>query len=364
MAFNDEDTALTSSIEPTAVPASREAGEGRPAPVAEAAQIKKHRNRRLAGLRIRPKGMSPTTMLITGSLAIIVFFSIDLSGSGFLSVGNVQSVVAQATVISILAVGNVFVLTAGEIDLSFANVVPLSGVTLALLTPDIGIQSAVVVALLVGAAVGLVNGFITVRIGVPSFIVTLGMMEVIDGITQWVSNQASLPVTNPLFDNIFGSAQIGPISVLVFWTIAIGILGAWLLQRTAFGRMTAATGGNETAARYSGIRTDRMRVAVFVLNGLLAALAGLLYVGQLHGASYQYGGSSDLILTLAAVIIGGTAMSGGRGRILGAIVGSLLLGFISNGLVMMGLSIEAQLALTGVIIVAAVTVSGRTKRAT
>jgi ribose transport system permease protein len=228
--------------------------------------------------------------------------------------------------------------------------------------PHVGILPAIGLAFLVGVLAGLVNGFITVRIGVPSFIVTLGMMEVIDGITQWVSDQASLPVTHEAFDNIFGSAQIGPISILVFWTIAVGLLGAWLLQRTAFGRMTAATGGNETAARYSGIRTDRIRIAAFAINGALAALAGLLYVGQLHGASYQYGGNSDLILTLAAVIIGGTSMSGGRGRIFGAIVGSLLLGFIANGLVMMGLSIQAQLALKGLIIVAAVTVSGRTKR--
>jgi ribose transport system permease protein len=337
MAFNDEEAAVTS---------------------------RSLTSRRLAGLNVLPKSVSPTALLITGSLAVIAFFAIDLRSSGFLSVSNAQAVIAQATVISILAVGNVLVLTAGEIDLSFANVVPLSGVTLALLTPDIGIWPALVVALLTGMAVGLVNGFITVYVGVPSFIVTLGMMEVINGVTQWVSNQASLPVTNSAFDNIFGSAQVGPISILVFWTFGIAILGAWLLQRTAFGRMIAATGGNETAARYSGIRTSRMRVSVFVLNGLLAALGGLLYVGQLHGASYQYGGSSALILTLAAVIIGGTAMSGGRGRILGAIVGSLLLGFISNGLVMMGLSIEAQLAFTGVIIVAAVTVSGRTKRTT
>jgi ribose transport system permease protein len=311
--------------------------------------------------RERPK-LSSTSMLVAGSLVVIAFFSIYLRGSGFLSVSNAQTVAAQATVISILAVGNVFVLTVGEIDLSFANVVPLAGVTLAMTAPHVGIVPAIGLAFLVGVVAGLVNGFITVRIGVPSFIVTLGMMEVIDGITQWVSDQASLPVTHEAFDNIFGSAQIGPISILVFWTIAVGLLGAWLLQRTAFGRMTAATGGNETAARYSGIRTDRIRIAAFAINGALAALAGLLYVGQLHGASYQYGGNSDLILTLAAVIIGGTSMSGGRGRIFGAIVGSLLLGFIANGLVMMGLSIQAQLALKGLIIVAAVTVSGRTKR--
>jgi ribose transport system permease protein len=358
MPFNDEVTTTTGD------PVNRAAGhaaDGPPASGAGAAWPANSAHRGLARLSVTPKSMSPTAMLIAGSLAIIVFFSIYLRNSGFLSVGNVQAVIAQATVISILAVGNVFVLTAGEIDLSFANVAPLSGVILALVAPDIGIVPAVVVALLAGAMVGLVNGLITVRIGVPSFIVTLGMMEVINGVTQWISNQASLPVTNSVFDSIFGSAQVGPISVLVFWTIGIGILGAWLLQRAVFGRVTAATGGNETAARYSGIRTGRVRVSVFVLNGLLAALGGLLYVGQLRGASYQYGGSSALILTLAAVIIGGTAMSGGRGRILGAIVGSLLLGFIANGLVMMGLSIEAQLALTGVIIVAAVTVSGRMK---
>ncbi len=313
-----------------------------------------------ASRRTLPK-LSSTAMLIAGSLVVIAFFAVDLRDSGFMTLSNTQNVVAQATVISILAVGNVFVLTAGEIDLSFANIVPLSGVVLAMSEPHIGIVPAVGAAILSGVVAGFVNGFITVRVGVPSFIVTLGMMEVLDGVTQWVSSQQSLPVANSVFDNLFGSAQVGPISVLVFWTVLIGLVGAWLLQRTSYGRMTAATGGNETAARYSGIRTDRVRMSVFVLNGGLAAVGGLLYVGQLHGASYQYGGSSDLILTLAAVIIGGTAMSGGRGRILGAIVGSLLLGFIANGLVMMGLSIQAQLALKGLIIVAAVTVSGRTK---
>lgn len=300
--------------------------------------------------------------LIGGSMIVIIFFSFYLRDSGFLSVGNMQNVIAQATVISILAIGNVFVLTVGEIDLSFANVVSLSGVSFALLIPHVGVAPAVILALLIGAAVGFVNSLLVVGLRVPSFIATLGMMGVVDGITQWISHQASLPVTSHMFNQIFGSAQFGPVSVLIVWTLVVGVIGAWVLQRTAFGRMTAATGGNETAARYSGIRTGGVKRAVFVLNGVIAGLAGLLYVGQLHGASYQYGGSSDLMLTLAAVIIGGTALTGGKGTILGAIIGSLLLGFIANGLVMMGLPIESQVALKGVIIVAAVTLVGRRRR--
>jgi ribose transport system permease protein len=314
---------------------------------------------RLSGLLRARGGQSSPLTLIAGSVLVLVFFSVYLRDAGFMTMDNVQNVIAQATVISILAVGNVFVLTAGEIDLSFANVVPFSGVVFALMIPHVGVFCAVLVGLLAGVVVGLANALLVVGLGVPSFIATLGMMEVVNGVTQWISAQASLPVTSRVFTEIFGSAQFGPVSVLVFWTLAVGVTAAWVLQRTAFGRMTAATGGNETAARYSGIRTGRVKMSVLVLNGFLASLAGLLYVGQLHGASYQYGGSSDLMLTLAAVIIGGTALAGGRGTILGAIVGSLLLGFIANGLVMMGLPIESQVALKGVIIVAAVTLVGR-----
>jgi ribose transport system permease protein len=294
-----------------------------------------------------------------GFLVVLSFFAIDLRGKGFLTYSNISNVISDSTVTSVLAIGNVFVISTAEIDLSFANVAPLAGVVLAMLVPHVGIIPALLAALAVGAFVGLVNGTIVVLVGVPSFIVTLGMLSILDGFDQDISNQQSLPVTNSLFDNIFGSGQLGSVPVLVFWTVGVGLLAAWVLQRTTFGRQTQATGGNVLAARFSGIQTDKIRISVFVINGLLAALGGLLYVGQYHGASYQYGGSGELILALSAVIIGGTALTGGKGTILGAIIGSLLLGFITNGLILMGLSAQSQEMLEGIIIVVAVTISGR-----
>ena len=306
----------------------------------------------------RPSQWPPTALLAAACLALLVYFAIDLRSTGFLSVSNINNVVAQATVITVMAVGNVFVLTSGEIDLSFANVAALSGVLLALLVPHIGIVGALVVALLGAAAVGLVNGIVAFKIGIPSFIVTLGTMQAVDGFTRWISGLRSLPVTNTAFTNVFGSWEMGSISVLIVWTIGAVLLGWWVLQRTAAGRRVQATGGSETAARYSGIRTSRVKIIVFVGNAVIAGVAGLLYVGQYHGASYQYVGN-NLILTLSAVIIGGTALTGGKGSVVGALLGSLLLGFITNALVIKGLSVEAQEVLEGLIIVAAVTISGR-----
>jgi ribose transport system permease protein len=215
---------------------------------------------------------------------------------------------------------------------------------------------AAAAALATGIIVGLVNGTITVLVGIPSFIVTLGMIGVLEGVARLISEERAIPIVNETYTAIFGSGSLGPIPVLLLWTLGIGLLGTLVLRRTPFGKAVLATGGSEMAARYSGIRTGRMKVAVLVLSGLAGALAGLLYTGQLASARYDLG-AGDLLTTLAAVIIGGTALSGGRGFVVGAIAGSLLVGLVNNGVVLLGFSTPQQQIFTGLIIVMAVALS-------
>ncbi len=148
--------------------------------------------------------------------------------------------------------------------------------------------------------------------------------------------------------------------ILFLWTVVLLAVGQTALKKTQFGRSVLATGGNPVSARYSGINVRRIRFSVMVLNAMLAALAGMLYAGRLHGARYTLG-ETDLLTVIAAVIIGGTSLSGGRGSVIGAIFGSLIMGMINNGLILMGLSVDQQMIFRGLIILIAVSLTMREK---
>ena len=208
---------------------------------------------------------------------------------------------------------------------------------------------------------GLVNGLFVSRVRIPSFLVTLGMMGIVTGLARWITNLKSVPVTNETYNFIFGSGDIGPVSILFVWTVVLLIFGELALKKTAFGRSVLATGGNKVSARYSGIKVDNIKLVVIVMNGMFAALAGMLYAGRLHGARYTLG-EADLMTVIAAVIIGGTSLFGGRGTVIGSIIGSLIMGMINNGLILMGLSVDQQMIFRGIIIIAAVSLTLREKR--
>ena len=294
-------------------------------------------------------------------LAIFVFFSIVLSGRGFLSGGNLMNIARQTAMISVMAVGMTFVLGAGEIDLSIGSIVALASLTAALTLRHSSLLNGILVGLGTGIGVGFVNGLFVAKIGVPSFLVTLGMTGIVTGVARWITQLKSIPVTNDTYNFIFGSGDIGPISILFIWTLALLILGQVTLRKTKFGRYVLATGGNKTSALYSGINVDRIKMLVMVQNGMLAALAGMLYAGRLHGARYTLG-ETDLMTVIAAVIIGGTSLSGGRGSVIGSIVGSLIMGMINNGLILMGLSVDQQMIFRGLIIIIAVSLTMREKK--
>jgi ribose transport system permease protein len=297
--------------------------------------------------------------LILVMLVVIGIFAVMLRDTSYFSTNNFLGIVRQTAAITVMAVPTVYVIASGEIDLSIAAVVPVSAFIAAIYLPGYGTVPAVGAALAFGAAVGLINGLVTVRFRIPSFVVTLGMLSILQGFALRITGVISVAVKDKAFTEIFGNGYVGPLSVSLIWSLAIVGVGFVILAWTPMGRAVLATGANPNAARFSGIRTDRVKIAVLTASGVAGALAGLLYTGQYGAASYTLG-TSDLLTVIAAVIIGGTALAGGKGSVLGALVGSLLIGTLNNGLVIIGLSNPEQLIARGLIIIAAVIFSART----
>jgi ribose transport system permease protein len=296
-----------------------------------------------------------------GLIAVFLLFSVTLRDAGFLTPDNIANILRQTAMVSVMAFGMTFALSAGEIDLSIGQVVGLASLVAAVLLRDFGILLAVPAALLVGVAVGLVNGLLTTRLRIPSFLVTLGTAGIVGGLARILTDLQAVPVTDELFTSIFGSGEIGYFSSLFLWTMVALVIAHVVYRKTTFGRQVLATGGNRTAARFSGIATDRVRTAVLVISASTAAMAGIMYAARLHGARYTLG-EADLLTVIAASVIGGTSMAGGRGSMVGALVGSLLMGVLNNGLILMRLSVSEQMIVRGAIIVIAVAISLRESR--
>lgn len=297
--------------------------------------------------------------LILVMLVIIGFFAIQLRDTTYFSTNNFLGIVRQTAAITIMAVPMVYVIACGEIDLSVAAVVPVSAFLAAIYLPNYGTLPAVLAALAFGTITGLVNGLVTVRFRIPSFVVTLGTSSILTGFALRITGVVSVAVKDKSFTDIFGNGYIGPLSAPLIWSLGIVIVGFVILAWTPIGRAVLATGANPNAARFSGIRTDRVKIAALTASGAAGALAGLIYTGEFGAASYTLG-TSDLLTVIAAVIIGGTALAGGKGSVLGALVGSLLIGILNNGLVIIGLSNPEQLIARGIIIIGAVMFSART----
>ena len=297
-------------------------------------------------------------IVYAGFVMIFLFFTLVLHDRGFLSAQNLTNIVLQTAPATVLAVGLVFVLASGEIDLSFGSAVALSAIVAASVMRAHSWPLGVAAGLATGIAVGLVNGVIVAYARLPSFLVTLATMGVIAGTAREISDLQSIPVTAEPFIAVFGGGTLFGIPSLFLWTFAALAVGHLVFRETRFGAHVLAVGDNPRAALVSGIRVARLRLTVLMLSGGCAGLAGLLYAGRLQAARYTLG-ESDLMTVIAAVIVGGTALNGGRGTIPGALVGSLMMGMLSNGLILMGLSVSWQMIIKGLIVLAAVAVSLR-----
>jgi ribose transport system permease protein len=295
-------------------------------------------------------------IIYIGFVGVFIFFAITLGHKGFLDTNNLLNIVRQTAMIAIMAVAMTYVLSAGEIDLSVGAVAGLASVATAMGMDYGGMFFGILCGLATGLAVGMFNGLLTTRIGIPSFLTTLAMMGIAKGIAMWVSGTKAVPILSDTYAFLFGGGSLGPIPLTLFWMLAVAIVGHIVLRKSTFGRWVLATGGSETAARYSGIKTSTIKLRVLIISSMAAALAGMLYAGRFQTGRFQLG-EGDELSVIAAAVLGGTSLFGGKGTVIGSIMGALMIGLINNGLILAGLEFSQQLIARGAIIILAVAIS-------
>jgi ribose transport system permease protein len=302
-----------------------------------------------------------------GSLAslIILSFLIWLAEPVFMSGANWLNIARQASFNAILAMGMTFVILTAGIDLSVGSVVALSSVVGGMLMYQFGwpMWPAVLAMLVVGALSGLLNGAITVFGKIPSFIVTLGTMQIFRGLALQVTSGApiyDLTKVQPDFD-IFGTRNFGGIPSPVIITVIVFVISYLLLRYTRLGLYSYAIGGNEQATRFSGVNINRYVLAVFTLMGLAAGIAAVMLTSRLNSSQPNVAVGAELD-AIAAVVIGGTSLFGGEGTIVGTIIGALLMAVIRNGLTLMHISAFYQQIVIGAVIVLAVLIDRLRRR--
>jgi ribose transport system permease protein len=293
-----------------------------------------------------------------GFVVLFAIFAITLSDDGFLNKTNLLNIARQSAIIAVMAVAMTFVISAAEIDLSVGSVAGLASIVSAMTLERHGLIAGIAAGVAIGVGVGAVNGALVTGARIPSFLVTLGMLGIAHGAAMWISDTAPQPISSDTFISIFGAGTLLGIPSLVFWMIAAGVIGHIVLRRTPFGRRVLATGGNEVAASFSGIDTRRVKFAVLLLSGTVAGIAGMLYAGRYQSGRFEWG-QGDELSVIAAAILGGTSLFGGKGSVVGAVTGALLMGLINNGLLLMGLEYSQQQIVRGVIIILAVALARR-----
>jgi ribose transport system permease protein len=286
--------------------------------------------------------------------AVLLFFAVTIGDRGFLTLANLFNIARTTAMIAVIAVAMTFVISAGELDLSVGSTAALAALVSALaMQAGYGFVGGFLAGLAAGLLVGLANGLLVTVVAIPSFLVTLGMMQLVRGIDMRITYTNPVPITNETFTTVFGVGTIGTVPTLFLWAVLVAVAGHVVLRYTPFGRQVLATGGNRTAARYSGVRTARTKLYCFLITGAAAALAGMLWAGMMSTARYNFGEGAELA-AIAAVILGGTSLFGGKGTIMGTFVGALLIGTVNNGLIIMGLDVSEQMMVAGAIIILAV----------
>ena len=295
-------------------------------------------------------------------IALIILCTVfTIANSRFLSLANFMNIFQQVAVVAIAAFGMTWVILLGEIDLSVGSIIAVAGMvgaqSLALGT---GFPAALLITIIAGAILGAVNGLLTARLLLPSFIVTLATMSIYRGLVSLPTGGAPLMISDPNWQAIGASHFLG--LPLIIWILLILFLANHIaLSMTVFGRQTYLTGGNREAALYSGIRVGRVKIIVFTLSGIMSAIAGILLSSRLYSAQTNAGVSYELD-AIAAAVLGGTSLSGGVGTIPGTLIGALIIGVLNNGMNMLSIHYFIQLGVKGVVILVAVWLDVRAKR--
>lgn len=294
---------------------------------------------------------------------ILLFAAFSLASPYFFKVENLLNVVRQISLTGIMAVGMTLVIVSREIDLSVGGIYGLCAVSAGLLmTNGVPVWAAIIIALIVGIFIGFLNGILVTYVRIPALIVTLGMLNVTRGVYLLLSSGLSVyisskTVTDPNLDKFIylGQGKIfGIIPMMMIFLVIATISGYVLYDKSSYGFHLRAVGGNERAARASGINVFRVKILAFMITGFLCAIAGLLNLSFLSSVQGIIGSGLELEV-IAATILGGTSLSGGEGTIIGTIIGALIMGILRNGLILIGVSPFWQTLMIGLIIIGAVT---------
>lgn len=290
----------------------------------------------------------------TGIGLLVLVIVLSFMSPYFLTIPNLLNVVRQVSIIAVISFGMTMVILTGGIDLSVGSMLAFAGAISAgmMVNSGLNVFLAIFLGLAAGTALGLFNGIAVAKAKLPAFIVTLAMMTVARGFTLIYTNGRPISGFNETF-RFFGAGYLSriPIPVVIMFILLIVIY--ILLKKTPLGRYIYAIGGNETATKLSGINTDKIKIAVYALNGFLAAVSGIILTSRLNSAQPMAGEGYELD-AIAAVVLGGTSLSGGSGSVVGTIIGALIIAVLNNGLNLLNVSSFYQLVAKGAVILLAV----------
>ena len=292
---------------------------------------------------------------------VLLCIVITIVTPNFLSVSNITNVFTQVSVNAIIAIGMTFVILTGGIDLSVGSTLAISGAVGASIVKSTGnVFLAIIVAAVIGIAVGLINGLLVSKGKLQAFIVTLATMTIFRGATLVFTDGTPISKLPEAFVKI-GNGKLGFMPIPVIITIIIAIIAVYAWSQTRFGRYLYALGGNEDASRLSGINTDKIKTLVYVVSGFASAIAGVIITSRIGSASPNAGTGFELD-AIAAVVIGGTSLAGGEGTITGTLIGALIIGVLNNGLNLMNVSPFYQSIVKGLVILIAVLLDKKSRK--
>jgi fructose transport system permease protein len=296
-------------------------------------------------------------------LAACVFFA--TRSDRFLTGDNLSIVLQQVMVVGVIAIGQTLVILTAGVDLSCGTVMALGAIVMTKLAAEFGVSAPLAIAVGMGATTlfGLLNGLLVTRINLPPFIVTLGTLNIAFAITQLYSNAQTVTDLPEAMNALGGTFHVGRTTVVYGVVVMLALYGitAFVLRETAAGRHVYAVGNNPEAARLTGIATPRVILAVYVLAGVTYGIAALLSVAR-TGVGDPNAGQTENLDAITAVVLGGTSLFGGRGTVLGSLVGALIVGVFRNGLTLMGVSSVYQILITGILVILAVATDQLSRR--
>lgn len=297
-------------------------------------------------------GRSGWSLLLAGSALAVLVVVFAATSPVFLTMINLSNVLRQLSTLLVVGLAGTFVIMLGSIDLSVGSIVSLSGITVALETQHFGLLGALI-GIAAGVGAGLITGLLHAYVKLPSFLVTLGMLSVVDGLSLMICHGSPVPLSQPTLDTIMGGVLFGPIPTIAVWSLGIWVIMCLVSSRTVFGRHVVAIGDGERVARLAGIPVNRVKLTVFVVSGALSAIGGLLLAVRTSSGSPGMG-APFLLESIAAVVMGGTALTGGVGGPARTLLGALTITVLDNGMTLLAVDPFLQEVVFGGVIILAV----------